>query len=231
MAATHCPGPCGLEDPNLDVVELAVEVDEARTENQRPAHDAYRLRARLQDKSPAGYANFVKEQSSSSQGGWADKALQEELLQQKRILLELQRENQELKEMSPSMQSAAGGRGGPKQSGGVSLADYQSLQRQVEELQRLFDQGAQQVAQLKQQQMQQQGRPGPLGYASPLANSVSSVSPFLGRGGGSRGGSGYATPSTTAGSYQQEEELRRKVQTMQAENEQLKRKVRMLAAT
>lgn len=89
--------------------------------------------------------------------------------------------------------------------GGHGGGEVQALMRQVDELQRAYDSSVRDAEMLKQQQRS-------------MMNSGSMY-----------GGSGRQTPSTTAG-FSSDDEVRRRVQAMQAENDQLKKKVRMLAS-
>lgn len=94
-----------------------------------------------------------------------------------------------------------GSRGGTPGGGGGP--EMQALMRQVDELQRAYDSSVREAEMIKQQQRS-------------MMNS------------GSMYGSGRVTPSTTGG-FSSDDEVRRRVQAIHMENEQLKKKVRMLA--
>jgi hypothetical protein len=195
------------------VEELITEVDDARQENQRLNKKSQHMRLALKDGRSDGRLP-------------QEDPLSEEALQLKRVLGELQRENNLLRQSS----SESG------RPGTVSISQYQALQTQVQDLQRALN--------------RQQG-PGmqPSGGSNGFFPSHMPPPPRYDR--GSRNTSGYGTPmtgtSTPQGTWShggfmgggssldfglttEEEEMRRRVMAMQAENEKLRRKVRMLAS-
>eukprot|EP00929_Paragymnodinium_shiwhaense_P106786 TRINITY_DN7247_c0_g1_i1.p1 TRINITY_DN7247_c0_g1~~TRINITY_DN7247_c0_g1_i1.p1 ORF type:complete len:216 (-),score=53.00 TRINITY_DN7247_c0_g1_i1:210-857(-) len=196
-----CPGCSG---PDFDgelggqrrrLMELVSQVDEARQENQRLSRQAHRQRLAVQDMKPDAAA-LAAQDRGNFRAGQADQAVHEELLQCKRVLWDLQRENAQLKESSSRVATPGLRPGGDM--------EVQALKRQVEELQRAYENSLREAQRLQQQRS--------------LTNSGSMYA-----------GSGRQTPSTTAG-FSSDDEVRRRVQAMQAENEQLKKKVRMLAS-
>mmetsp|Transcript_131777 Transcript_131777/g.421651 ORF Transcript_131777/g.421651 Transcript_131777/m.421651 type:complete len:277 (-) Transcript_131777:41-871(-) len=239
------------------VEQLIVEVDEARQENQRLNKQTNRLRVALQGAQPcpdAVYKNNNHASSHAQQSSGPSSRVQEELLLLKRTLWELQRENSSLKQGSFEDEHQNMGRMDRR----VSLAQYQQLQRHLDDLQRAYDSAAIHTEKMRLRHLHQQ-TPSPV----PSGNSqLGYTPPSVGYSGGHGGGSvrlssvagscatsGVATPVDAGcgfggsallkpnpwgpdggGNPLLEEELLRKMQATQAENDQLRRKVRILAS-
>mmetsp|Transcript_75420 Transcript_75420/g.213203 ORF Transcript_75420/g.213203 Transcript_75420/m.213203 type:complete len:219 (+) Transcript_75420:88-744(+) len=182
--------------------DLTAMVDEVRQENQQLHQQTSSLRDAIAD--------------ARSGGGVPPSDLErlqdEEMLRLKRMLLDLQHENIQLEQTAKRRVPAAGGT--------VSYRDYQALQRQVADLERAHDTAAaqtqrlrqQQQQQLQHQQQQQQFSTG-MYWHTPKNGSLPT--------------SGTATPLAA---YASVEDMRSKVIAMHAENDSLKKKIRMLAA-
>eukprot|EP00440_Ansanella_granifera_P010155 gb/GFBE01011016.1/.p1 GENE.gb/GFBE01011016.1/~~gb/GFBE01011016.1/.p1 ORF type:complete len:168 (+),score=38.62 gb/GFBE01011016.1/:1-504(+) len=138
--------------------------------------------------------------------------LNEDALQLKRLLADLQRENSHLRNSEPEGSLGHGGRT-------VSFSQYQSLQQQVQDLQRAVQQGSQGMLPSSGSHLlysSQMPPPPPPRYGS--HHGSGRETPM----------SGITTPQSTWGGA--DDELRRRVMAMQQENEGLRRKVRMLAS-
>lgn len=196
------------------VEELILEVDDARQENQRLNRNVQKMRHVIK----AG-----PEGSSGLQG----ELMNEDAQQLKRLLRDLQHENNQLRIHEQ-------GSGARLQNAGrtVSFTEYQTLQQQVVEMQRALKQGSNQAGML------------PSGGSHILYSSQMPPPPKY----GSRHTSGRQSPmsgtSTPAGSYgtsssqfygqgssaSDADEIRRQVMAAQQENDMLRNKVRMLAS-
>jgi len=255
----NCPGDClgaDLAAQRRRVEQLIVEVDEARQENQRLNKQTSRLRVAIDEVYPEPVPGPGRDRSSTHHAapGQPSRRVQENLLHLKRTLWELQRENALLKQGAAEEAHLGIGQGHDKK---ISLAQYQVLQRQLEELQHAYDSAAGQTERMR---LRQQQSPSPVptgnsqgGYAPSLLSGPSGCGHryegSVGRlsSAGSFATSGMATPVESgchlsslglaayswkrdAGETALDGEMLRKMQAMQAENEQLRRKVRMLAA-
>jgi len=189
-----CHNASGPSAQRKQVEELILEVDEARQENQRLNRHVQKMRYAAQDNPGAGY-----------QG---DYAMNEDAMHLKRLLSDLQRENNSLRGGSE-----AGSYGG----GSVSREQYQTLQQQVQEMQRALQQN--QAGNLPSSgshllySSQMPSRYGHSGLATPLSGTTTPQQMW---------GAGPTSP--------EDEEARRRMMAMQQENEALRRKVRMLAS-
>lgn len=224
-----CTGGAGVMVQRRRVEQMTVEVDEARQENQRLNKQTHKLRAALEEarsKSGAGKRLTRPETGAdaSLDSMQANRAMHDELLQLKRVLWDMQRENALLK------QGSAAGVHGPSKDGErrVSFSQYQQLRRQLDELQRAYDAAASQTERMKRQSRMgsQQQTPSPSHNGSVRLGSLN----------GSCATSGVATPvdagscSLWSSNDPHEGEIRRRVQAVQAENERLRRQIRMLAS-
>jgi len=233
------------------VDQLSVEVDEARQENQRLNKHSHKLRAALEagrhrQHTPHGRGY---EPPTPAANSTPSRRIEEELLQLRRTHLELKRENALLK------QGGFGPAKGQRHERRVSLQHFHQLRRQLEELQRAHDAAASHTERLRSQ-----SRSGsPTNVLSPSGAYGTGGQRPLGLGsasglGGSVATSGLATPvngefsspfdssfnrgcdSSFNGKEEQqspnpaEADLRRRMQAVQAENERLRRQVRMLAS-
>lgn len=249
-----CPG-SDLAAQRRRVEQLSVEVDEARQENQRLNKQTNRLRVALQDARSVsskalagdefGWAVDRGQRASGHPVGAANPAdaVQDEVLRLQHTLWELQRENTLLKQGPGGDESSAFGQVGK----GVTAAQYRQLQSQLEDLQRAHDGAAMQTEKMRLQQMYNQ-TPSPVNgdrltrLTPPAVGTAPGRLGRLGSAAGSRGTSGVTTPADGGCRFEgiagpmgstsplSEDEMLRKLQTIQAENEQLRRKVRMLAS-
>jgi len=132
-ACPGCPGPgTGLQYHQQRMQDMMLEVEEARRENQRLSRSAHTLRLSMQDgileaPVPAPDGNYRPPQ---------EQGMQQELLQLKRHLWDLQRENGQLKANPASPGNVGGGPAGGNVPVGraVSFSAYSSLQQQVNQL-------------------------------------------------------------------------------------------------
>lgn len=213
--AITCPG-CGQDQATAQkrrVEELVEEVDLARLENERLQEEATKLKL-LSGYRGGGAAIGLRGGVGGACITPADQRLTDEVLQLKRVLWDLQRENAGLKE-----QAADGEEQEPRGSR-YSPGDLNALRQQVEEMQRVHDQASAQMEALKQQAIQQNlfGSPAKPPHLRPHDR--------LSRTDANFGQSLYASDSLV----QEEAEVRRRVEQLMKDNEQLRRKVRMLAA-
>lgn len=214
--STACPNPALTVAHRKRVEELILEVDEARQENQRLNKQTHKLRLAIQDANPLAAPDQDPYASNYGVGNVAakereERLLNEEVLQLKRTLWDLQRENSMLKQQQP--QGGGAGLAGPSR---VSMRQYQQLKTQLDELQQAYDKAAAVTDRMMRQQAQAAGAvpssssmpytpqtssPGP----SPPRYSTAPGSRYGGGGGGSgdpylRGGRmSHATSRATSG--------------------------------
>lgn len=182
---------------------MSEEVDIAKQENERLQEEA--LKMKLQ-------SAYQSVGARGGHGGYvtqADRQLTEELLALKRALWDLQRENEALKDQRDEASPDAAPSG-----------DLDALRRRVAEMQAVHDQAARQIETLRQQAAQ---RHFPASRPQDRLSRTSSPSVS---------GHGFLPPgSEREHPTEEERELRRRVQALMGENDVLRRKVRMLAAS
>lgn len=211
--AIRCPG-CSADQEvprRRKVEELSEEVDLAKQDNERLQEEALKLKLQ------SGYQSVG---ARGGHGGYvtqADKQLTEELLALKRGLWDLQRENEALKDQRDEGACADA-------TPAVPHGDLNALRCRVAEMQGVHEKAARQIETLRQQH----SAGGPRHFPAPGLRSHDRLSRTSSP---SVSGHGFLVPGPEASSPQEEAELRRKVQALMGENEQLRRKVRMLAAS
>lgn len=213
-----CPASSSSTSVRKRVEDLILEVDDARQENQRLNRNVQKMR-HVMKAGPEGYSD------PRMQG----ELMNEDAQQLKRLLRDLQHENNQLRIHEQ-------GSGARLQNAGrnVSFTEYQNLQQQVQEMQRALKQAGNQAGML------------PSGGSHILYSSQMPPPPKYGH--GSRHTSGRQSPmsgtSTPAGSYgtsssqfygqgssvSDADEIKRQVMAAQQENDMLRNKVRMLAS-
>lgn len=213
--AIKCPG-CSADQElprRRKVEELSEEVDFARQENERLQEEALKLKLQ------SGYQSVGVRGGHGGYVTQADKHLTEELLALKRTLWDLQRENESLKEQRDDAVGFSADWGTQAPPNG----EIDALRRRVQEMQRVHDQAVRQMETLKQQHAAGGLRHFPPSGVRSQDSMYRGASPSV-------SGHGFMPGADGAVSPQEEAEMRRKVQALMSENEQLRRKVRMLAA-
>jgi len=271
------------------IEELTTDVKEARQENERLGNQISKLRVQLQvltEPDPFKRPDAIEEGVPAA----SEQVMDEDMHQLRRVLWDLQQENKLLKDenaRTPEPTKGAKDESG-KSGGGVSMAEYRSLQQQILDLRKAYESAVAQTERLRARKASKDGSPNyrraPWSPSSLLAGRSSSMdgdggmsvegspqlhgrrhrsrggsmnSDFTGSVARSRGGSidsnysldddmggrlsmygsmpnsGTSTP--TGGSHgsplsAQGGDIRKKLQSIQAENDKLKQKIRMLAS-
>lgn len=198
------------------VEELILEVDDARQENQRLNRNVQKMR-HAGKAGPEGYS------------GLQDELMNEDAQQLKRLLKDLQHENNQLKISEQGVHAARLQNAGRT----VSFTQYQNLQQQVQEMKRAMKQSTNQAGMLPSggshllysSQMPPPPRYGSRhtsGRQSPLSGAVTPAESY------GTGSSNFY--GQTGSSVHDPEEIRRQVIAAQQENDMLRNKVRMLAS-
>jgi len=238
-----CVGVGGAYGNRTRLEQLLAEVGEARQENQWLNKQTIRLRGQLDDVQRVRASAWDPRAWLDKVPSQASRAAPDELLQLKRQLGELQQENAALKRGG-----AAAGRGGGAAGRGIGAAgdrdsravaeggrvpaeEYQALQRQLDELARARDAAAAQNQELRRRQLVVATPSPPHSGVGLLSQSPQTPA---------RPGDRYASPATLAGTATsagfggsaagaEPADMARRLQALHAENEVLRRKVRMLA--
>jgi len=139
--------------------ELAADVKEARAENERLGQQTAKLRVQLQvlmDPDMYRDPNMIEEGVPMA----PDPIIHEEMLQLKRVLWDLQRENALIKEeRARSAVAPVSRNSSPSSKGTVTMAEYRSLQNQVVDLRKAHEAAVAQTERLQARIASREGSP------------------------------------------------------------------------
>mmetsp|Transcript_38196 Transcript_38196/g.75742 ORF Transcript_38196/g.75742 Transcript_38196/m.75742 type:complete len:321 (-) Transcript_38196:116-1078(-) len=146
-------------DQSRRIDELAADVEEARRENERLGQQTAKLRVQLQvllDPDKFKDPNVIEEGVPLA----PDPILNEEMLQLKRVLWDLQRENALIKEERSHVPNTSISHSSRKSNKGtVTLAEYRDMQNQVVDLRKAYEAAVAQTERLRARKASREGSP------------------------------------------------------------------------